>query len=88
MATRDAMEKFLNECEQTIEYARGQLQESAKQEFYGMEEYSRAQQALEEKYNELMALYRSANAEQRERLHRMRLKIHSLQNEMTLLDLH
>lgn len=86
MTTRAALKHFLNECEQTLEYARAHLMAGAKQEFYDDDGYTEAQQQLENCYNELMAIYRSANAQQREELHRMRLKIQSLQNEMTLLD--
>ncbi len=86
MTTRDALEKFIMECEQTLEYAREQLIDGLRQEHYNDIEYTNAQQMLEDRYNELMAIYRSANAQQRERLDRMRYAIQSLQNEMILTD--
>lgn len=85
MTTREALEKFLNDCEQTLEIAREQFVEGSRlvnADF--TEEYTEAQQMLEERYNELMAIYRSANGQQRERLDRMRYAIQSLQNEMIL----
>ncbi len=88
MTTRESLEQFLSQCEQTVDYAREQLIDGSKQGHFHDQEYSEAQQMLEEQYNQLMAVYRSANAIQRDRLHRMRLKIQSLQNEMTLLDHH
>jgi len=88
MTTRKSMEEFLYQCQQTVEFAQEQFIEGLKQGHFHDQEYSEAQQRLEDQYNELMAVYRSANAEQRDRLHRMRLQIQSLQNEMTLLDHH
>mgnify|MGYP000871645563 CR=1 FL=1 len=88
MTTRKSMEEFLYQCQQTVEFAQEQFIEDLKQGHFHDQEYSEAQQRLEDQYNELMAVYRSANAEQRDRLHRMRLQIQSLQNEMTLLDHH
>ena len=86
MTTRDSMEHFINECEQTIDYAKQAFDDGSKQQHYDDWGYNQAQQALEDRYNELMAMNHSANAQQRERLHRMRLKIQSLQNEMILLN--
>lgn len=85
MTTREALEKFINDCEQTLEFARGQLIEGSRLVNADTpEEYIEAQQMLEERYNELQAIYRSANAQQRERLDRLRYAIQSLQNEMIL----
>ncbi|MED3643921.1 YtzC family protein [Caldifermentibacillus hisashii] len=86
MTTRKSMEDFLYQCQQTVEFAQEQLIDGSKQGHFHDQEYREAQQRLEDQYNELMAVYRSANAVQRDRLHRMRLQIQSLQNEMTLLD--
>jgi len=86
MATRQSVEQFLERCEDAIQYAREQYTEAQRQEHNNDEEYVKAQQRLEEAYNELEHLALSCNAEQRERLHRMRLQIQQLQNEMILLD--
>lgn len=88
MTTRDAMEQFLDRCEETMGIARYHLTEGSKQGHYHDVEYAEAMQMLEDRYNELMKMYQYANSQQRERLHRMRLAIQSLQNEMTLLNHH
>ena len=44
------------ECEQTLEYAREQLIDGLRQEHYNDIEYTNAQQMLEDRYNELMAI--------------------------------
>lgn len=88
MATRDSLEQFLFRCEETVELARKRLIDGSRQGHYHDVEFSEAQQMLEDRYHELMNMYRSCDAQGRERLHRMRLQIQSLQNEMTLLDHH
>lgn len=86
MTTRESLEQFLNECKMTMDYVRAHLIEGSRQQHYDDVGYSNAQLELEERYNELMKMYQSANAQQREQLHRLRLQLQSLQNEMTLLD--
>lgn len=86
MTTRESLEQFLSECQQTMDYARAHLIEGSRFEHYDDVGYTNAQLELERRYNELMKMYQSANAQQREQLHRMRLQLQSLQNEMTLLD--
>lgn len=85
MTTREALERLLNDCERTLEYARARFIEGSRLvNVDQVDGYTEAQQMLEDRYNELMAMYRSANAQQREQLDRMRLAIQSLQNEMIL----
>ncbi|MCU9601084.1 YtzC family protein [Pallidibacillus thermolactis] len=86
MTTRESLERFISECQQTMDYARAHLIEGSRQQHYDDVGYTNAQLELEECYNELMKLYQSANAQQREQLHRLRLQIQALQNEMTLLE--
>lgn len=86
MATRQAMDDFLQTCENVLENAEQQLVEANKQEHYNSEEYISAMQQLEESYNNLADLAHSANGQQREILHRMRLRIQQMQNKMTLQD--
>jgi len=88
MTTRESLQRFLNRCEETMGIARFHLTEGAKQGHYHDVEYAEAMQMLEDRYNELMKMYQYANDQQREELHRMRLEIQSLQNEMTLLNHH
>ncbi|WML50644.1 YtzC family protein [Neobacillus sp. PS3-34] len=84
MATRQSMEDFLQKCEDAIRYAQDQFRESSLQEQYNNDNYTGALQELEDTYNELCHLAHSANAQQREQLHRMRLQIQQLQNTMIL----
>lgn len=82
MATRDSIEQFLQQCEEVIHFADEQYKEGSKQEFYGEVEYTEAMQQLEEVYDDLMRMYPSANAQQREQLHRARLRLQQIQNKM------
>ncbi|MDP4162077.1 MAG: YtzC family protein [Bacillota bacterium] len=84
MATRQSMEEFLQKCEDTIRYAQEQFKQSSLQEQYNNENYTSALQGLESTYNELCDLAHSANAQQREQLHRMRLQLQQVQNNMIL----
>ncbi|MBA2871810.1 polyhydroxyalkanoate synthesis regulator phasin [Anoxybacillus calidus] len=86
MATRQSVDEFLQRCEDVIRYAKEQYTEAQKQEHYNDTEYTKAQQMIEEANNELAHLALSCNAQQREQLHRMRLQLQQLQNEMVLLD--
>ncbi|MCU9614268.1 YtzC family protein [Caldibacillus lycopersici] len=88
MTTRDAMNSFISKCEDTLQLARDQYIDGSRQGHFHDVEYSEAQAQLEERYNELMAMYHSASGEQKERLNRMRLQLQQLQNEMTLLNHH
>jgi polyhydroxyalkanoate synthesis regulator phasin len=86
MATRESVEQFLQHCEDVIRYAQEQYNEAQRQQHYNDVEYTNAQQRLEEAVNELAHLALSCNAQQREQLHRMRLQLEQLQNDMILLD--
>ncbi|MBA4536896.1 YtzC family protein [Bacillus aquiflavi] len=85
MATRQSIEQFIQQCEDSLRYAQEQMNEGSKQEFYHDEEFTNAMQNLEETYNDLLKLYHSANAQQREQLHRMRLQIQQMQTNMILV---
>lgn len=84
MATRQSMDSFLQRCEEDINYAQEQITNARKQEHYNTTEYTEAQLRLEEAANDLAHLALSSNAQQREQLHRMRLQLQQLQNDMTL----
>lgn len=86
MATRQSMDEFIHKCEEVIKYAEDQYSVASKQNHYHNDSYTDAMQRLEGAYNELADLARSANGQQRDQLHRMRLQIQQLQNSMTLLD--
>lgn len=84
MTTRQAMDDFIQRCENVIRAAKDQINESARQEFYNNGEYVFAQTQIEETLNDLAHLALNANAQQREQLHRMRLQLQQLQNQMIL----
>ncbi|MFT4414913.1 YtzC family protein [Fredinandcohnia humi] len=84
MATRQSVEAFLQRCEDSIRNAQEQMNIARQQEHYNTTEYTDAQMQLEEVTNELAKLSQSCNGQQREQLHRMRLQLQQLQNDMTL----
>ncbi|MEH7224169.1 YtzC family protein [Bacillus sp. JJ1566] len=84
MATRQSVEAFLQRCEDTLRNAQEQITTARRQEAYNETEYTDAQMQLEEVTNELAKLAMSCNGQQREQLHRMRLQLQQLQNDMTL----
>ncbi|MDX8359222.1 YtzC family protein [Cytobacillus sp. Hm23] len=86
MATRQSVQEFIHRCEETLNFAEEQLTEARRQEHYNDYEFSQAQQQLENANNDLAHLALSCNAQQKEQLHRMRLQIQELQNEMILQD--
>ena len=86
MATRQSVEEFIQRCEEVISYAKEQYVDANMQEHYNDDNYTEAQQQLENLYNDLANLAHSANGQQREQLHRMRLQLQQLQNSMILLE--
>jgi hypothetical protein len=86
MATRESVEQLIQQCEDAIRFANDQYTISSTQQHYNDNEYVRALQQLEDAYNDLAKLAHSANGQQREQLHRMRLQLQQMQNQMILLD--
>jgi hypothetical protein len=84
MATRQSVENFLQECEDTIRYAQEQITANRQQEHYNTNEYTEAQRRLEDTTTDLAHLALSCNGQQREQLHRMRLQLQQLQNDLIL----
>jgi galactitol-specific phosphotransferase system IIB component len=84
MATRQSVEQFLQRCEETISQAIEQMNIARQQEHCNINEYTNAQQQLEDLVMDLAHLALSCNAQQREQLHRKRLQIQQLQNDMIL----
>lgn len=84
MATRESVEALIQQCEDAIQFANDQLQEGSMQEHYNDLGYTEALQSLENAYNDLTKLALSANSEQREQLHRMRIQLQQLQNQMII----
>ncbi|KMY53365.1 MULTISPECIES: YtzC family protein [Bacillaceae] len=86
MATRQSVDECLERCQSAINHAEEQYKEAARQEHDNDGNFSGSQFMLEDAYNELDKLLLSANAQQREQLHRMRLQLQQVQNSMILLD--
>jgi hypothetical protein len=86
VATRQSVDECIQKCEDAVRYAQEQYKSGTQQEHYHDQEYTQAMQKVEESINDVMNLANSANAQQRDQLHRMRLQLQNLQNEMILLD--
>ncbi|MFD1706779.1 YtzC family protein [Siminovitchia sediminis] len=86
MTTRESIDSFINKCESAILYAEEQYEQGRRQEHYHDVEYSDALHELESMTQQIQKMADSANAQQREQLHRVRLKVQQLQNKMILLD--
>jgi Protein of unknown function (DUF2524) len=86
MATRQSMDELIQQCEDVLRFANDQYTESSLQEHYNDDNYTQALQQLEGAYNDLAKMAHSANGQQREQLHRMRLQLQQAQNHMILLN--
>lgn len=86
LATRKSVDEHIQRCEDAIAFAKEQYIEGSRQEHYYDMEYQNAMQNLESSYNDLAQLANSCNSQQREQLHRMRLQLQHMQNQMTLLN--
>lgn len=86
MATRKSIDECLQRCDSAIQQAEDQYTEGLRQEHYHDLDYTNALQQLEASYNEVCQLANSSNSQQREILHRKRLQLQALQNQMILLN--
>ena len=86
MATRQSVEACLQQCGNALDVAKEQYQEAATQEHFNDVEFSQSQLRLENAMRELEKMTQSANAQQKEQLHRMRLQVQQMQNNMILLN--
>ncbi|WP_066063303.1 YtzC family protein [Neobacillus soli] len=84
MATRDSMDNLMQQVEDSIRYAEEQYKQSNLQEQYNNDNFTQALQQIEGTYQDIAKMAHSANSQQREQLHRMRLQIQQLQNAMIL----
>jgi hypothetical protein len=85
MATRQSMDELMQKCEDVLRNAQDQYLEASHQEHFNEDEYITSLQNLEELYNDITTMANSANAQQRDQLHRMRLQLQQAQNNMILL---
>ncbi|WHY66049.1 MULTISPECIES: YtzC family protein [Bacillaceae] len=84
MATRDSMDDLMQQVEDTVRFAQEQYKQSSLQEHYNDDDYTKALQQVEDTYQDIAKMALSANSQQREQLHRMRLQLQQLQNTMIL----
>jgi hypothetical protein len=84
MTTRDSMDTLMQQVEDTVRYAEEQYKQSSLQEQYNDDGYTNALQQLESTYQDIAKMAQSANSQQRDQLHRMRLQIQQLQNALIL----
>jgi len=84
MATRDSMDNLMQQVEDTVRFAEEQYKQSSLQEQYNNDNYTQALQQLEQTYQDIAKMALSANGQQRDQLHRMRLQLQQLQNTMIL----
>ena len=86
MATRDSMNELKQKCEDVLRFANDQYQESSLQQHYNDDNYIQALQQLEGAYNDIATMAHSANGQQRQELHRLRIQVQQAQNKMNLLN--
>jgi hypothetical protein len=86
LATRQSVEEHIQQCEDAIRNAQEQFNKASMQEHYEDESFTSSMQQLEQAYNDISKLALSCNGQQREQLHRMRLQLQQVQNNMILLD--
>lgn len=86
MATRQSVENCLQQCEDALRYAIDEYRDASMQEHNNDLDFSQSQMELENAVNAIAIMNHSANAQQREQLHRMRLQIQQMQNNLILLN--
>ncbi|MFC4404787.1 DUF2524 family protein [Gracilibacillus xinjiangensis] len=84
MATRDSVENLLIEGHHIIQQAEEQLDQSNRNHFMMNEDYRNAQLELEKLAQNLNRVLASANAQQRDQLHRFQLVVNEKLNDMIL----
>jgi basic membrane lipoprotein Med (substrate-binding protein (PBP1-ABC) superfamily) len=85
MATRQSVDDLLQRCEDVLRTAQDQYLDANMQEHYNDDQYTSSLQQIEEAYYDLAKMAQSANGQQRDQLHRMRLQLQQAQNNMILL---
>ncbi len=84
LTTRDAMENFIRDINERMELAKKELDETNRNGYNVDSEYSAAQVGLEQAEAEIEQMKLSANAQQKEQLHRLHLQVSRLLNDMYL----
>ncbi|MDX8044806.1 DUF2524 family protein [Gracilibacillus sp. S3-1-1] len=84
MATRDSIENLLIEGQHIIQQAEEQLDMSNRNQFLLNEDYTNAHLELERLAQDIDKMMMSANAQQREQLHRFQLIVNEKLQDMIL----
>lgn len=84
MATRDSIENLLIEGQHIIQQVEEQLDMSNRNQFLLNEDYTNAHLELERLSQSIDRVMASANAQQREQLHRFQLVVNEKLNDMIL----
>jgi len=87
MTTRDSMKELHSSSEQILEQAEEQLQLSNRGTFQMNEDYRNAQLELETLSHKIDRMMNSANAQQKEELHRLQLLVNERLNDMIFSDI-
>ncbi|KMK76393.1 DUF2524 family protein [Alkalihalobacillus pseudalcaliphilus] len=87
MTVRKQLDNFMNKAEETMQYAEVALANMQKVQPMYLEDFQRAQLALQEISEELTDLKRSATKEQQYHLSRTEEQLRQLQNRYILKDL-
>jgi hypothetical protein len=84
MTTRDSIENLLIEGQHIVQQAEEQLEQSNRSGFMMNEDYWNAQLELEKLSQSIDRVMKSANAQQKEQLHRFQLAVQNRLNDMIL----
>ncbi|MRG85230.1 DUF2524 family protein [Salinibacillus xinjiangensis] len=84
MATRESMNNLITEIKEKIESAKKELDETNRNGYDVDTDYTNAQTTLELAEAEIDHMNISANAQQREQLHRLHLQVSQVLNDMYL----
>jgi peptidoglycan hydrolase CwlO-like protein len=86
VANRADIDEHIKNAENTLESIKEQLDKARQQQGADMDEFTQAQQQLEQTYGELDAMMRSANSQQRYQLQLMQRQVRTAQHEMILAE--
>lgn len=87
MTTRDSMKELLSSSEKILGQAEEQLELSNRGTFQMNEDYRNAQLELETLSHKIDRMMNSANAQQKEELHRLQLLVNERLNDMIFSDI-
>ncbi|OZM57436.1 hypothetical protein CIB95_08250 [Lottiidibacillus patelloidae] len=84
MANRTDIDEHIKSAENTLETIKEQLDKARQQQGADMDEFTQAQLQLEQTYEDLDAMMRSANSQQRYQLQLIQRQVRTAQHEMIL----